>query len=259
MWGRSLHALRAATNGVAKVRGFRSLVPLRPRAPLTFARTSRLYSTGTRNAGAPKSFPGDWICGRCQNDNFAKRTSCRRCQAPKVTLGSETGVGGEFAYGSKGSTSRRQDTDWDCPACGVLNFGRRLVCFDCATPNPAPVAMAPVKTLRGDWTCDHCQTHNFARRKHCYGCGQPESEVGPELTDWQEGDWTCGSCLKHNLARFSSCRRCAAPKATERELAPDDWCCASCSTQQFAACRTCRRCGCSKIASLQMDMDATAS
>ncbi|KAF4678180.1 hypothetical protein FOL47_003242 [Perkinsus chesapeaki] len=110
---------------------------------------------------------GDWFCNTCGDHQFARNEYCRSCFAPKGApppdpsspeylaavaaaywpmMGAAYGSEGAAdpsgamsgAYGSwqgwyptgKGKQGRR-DGDWDCPACGDMNFASRVVCRKC--------------------------------------------------------------------------------------------------------------------------------
>ena len=51
------------------------------------------------------SNPNDWTCAECQNTNFARRTECNRCRAPKP--GGGGGGGGGGGYGGGGDRGGR--------------------------------------------------------------------------------------------------------------------------------------------------------
>ncbi|KAH3732297.1 transcription initiation factor TFIID subunit 15 [Pelomyxa schiedti] len=68
----------------------------------------------------------DWKCPNpdCRNLNFAQRTVCNRCSAPRPTPRIIPPVA--------------RDGDWACPNsdCGNINFARRTQCNRCGQPKP---------------------------------------------------------------------------------------------------------------------------
>lgn len=105
-------------------------------APETRARPQRTFEVK----------PGDWICPKegCSNHNFARRTSCFRCNTPRPE---SAGEGGRYRGGYMGgdrrsaprTPPRRQAEmrpgDWQC-ACGEHNFARRAECRRCNSMKP---------------------------------------------------------------------------------------------------------------------------
>ena len=73
---------------------------------------------GGRGGGGQRSRPGDWTCA-CGFNNYASRSQCMKCDAPKPA-GGGGGVPG----------------DWTCAACNTSNFARRTTCFGCQAPKP---------------------------------------------------------------------------------------------------------------------------
>ena len=99
---------------------------------------------------------GDWDCPKCNNSNFARRTECNRCQAPRPggqggqdrgrrdnyrdNRGRDDRRGGRDNRGRddrRGSRDNRNDgkfdnsNDWDCPMCKNSNFSFRSACNKC--------------------------------------------------------------------------------------------------------------------------------
>ncbi|RLN45835.1 hypothetical protein BBJ28_00007629 [Nothophytophthora sp. Chile5] len=79
----------------------------------------------------------------CSNINFARRSSCNRCQTPRPEgLGSAGGAGGGEKPKAKGATDFRgppglfQAGDWTCNTCGNVNWERRNECNMCKSGKP---------------------------------------------------------------------------------------------------------------------------
>jgi len=81
---------------------------------------------------------GDWTCDdtECGNVNYARRTECNRCKAPRSMKGGKGKPGGiqigkHLAEKSKGLFSAE---DWQCATCGNVNWARRGDCNLCHAP-----------------------------------------------------------------------------------------------------------------------------
>eukprot|EP00434_Breviolum_minutum_P001210 symbB.v1.2.001058.t2/scaffold33.1/size517934/10 len=149
-----------------------------------------------------------------------------------------------------GRTFNTKPGDWNCKACGDLQFARNTKCRRCGAPKPsqeeldaappAQVKMAPNgRPMRpGDWLCPNCGDHNFARNPQCRKCGTPKpvtvdmlggagaGDVGgkgharsPHGSDLRPGDWICPKCHDHVFARNEHCRRCGQSRPTGADLA----------------------------------------
>lgn len=64
--------------------------------------------------------PGDWLCPRCDNHNFAGKEACNRCLAPRGS--------------AQLHTEGMREGDWLCAACGNHNYRDKVVCNKCSSP-----------------------------------------------------------------------------------------------------------------------------
>ncbi|XP_057434498.1 uncharacterized protein LOC130727397 [Lotus japonicus] len=101
----------------------------------------------------PDVRPGDWYCnvGNCGAHNFASRSGCFKCGAPKEDSSSggydmmrSYGGGG----GSFGGTSARpgwKSGDWICSrsGCNEHNFANRMECYRCSAPRDSNGGRSP--------------------------------------------------------------------------------------------------------------------
>eukprot|EP00930_Biecheleria_cincta_P042629 TRINITY_DN29325_c0_g1_i1.p1 TRINITY_DN29325_c0_g1~~TRINITY_DN29325_c0_g1_i1.p1 ORF type:complete len:517 (-),score=101.91 TRINITY_DN29325_c0_g1_i1:158-1675(-) len=88
----------------------------------------------------------------------------------------------------------RRDGDWDCRACGTVNFASREVCFKC--------------------NADPHGSNRASRRSRKYE--RDDKREGDKTRDRREGDWNCGACGAHNFARRRDCFSCGAANPDER-------------------------------------------
>lgn len=66
----------------------------------------------------PAAKPGDWYCPTCDDLQFARNATCRRCGTPNPT--------------------QRRAGEWNCPGCNEYQFARNNFCRKCGTPRPEP-------------------------------------------------------------------------------------------------------------------------
>eukprot|EP00427_Karlodinium_veneficum_P023027 CAMPEP_0169119098 /NCGR_PEP_ID=MMETSP1015-20121227/31362_1 /TAXON_ID=342587 /ORGANISM="Karlodinium micrum, Strain CCMP2283" /LENGTH=282 /DNA_ID=CAMNT_0009181929 /DNA_START=146 /DNA_END=992 /DNA_ORIENTATION=- len=69
------------------------------------------------------SRPGDWICPKCSDMQFASRRECRSCGEPRPTTMSKP-KGASFGA-----------NDWTCPSCGDHQFARNGNADSVESPN----------------------------------------------------------------------------------------------------------------------------
>ena len=128
--------------------------------------------------------PGDWLCDKCGEHNFANKTQCFGCHNP-APAGQPQAAMAAMAAAIPPPADMRPG-DWICTACRAHNFANKVACFKCQAPNTgggmggmaaaAPAAAAPPADIKeGDWMCPApgCSYHNFASKAVCGRCGGP--------------------------------------------------------------------------------------
>lgn len=101
----------------------------------------------------PESLPGDWICERCGNTNFARRKECNisSCKAPRPPAFNDS-----FSFFER--------PDWSQSMNRFRPGKRRRNDFGDMPPARRP---RPPESKSGDWVCECCGNTNFARRVEC--------------------------------------------------------------------------------------------
>lgn len=86
--------------------------------------------------GPPLLVNGNWQCPDCQNINFAVRSACNRCQAPRQVQAMPSYQPPQKGQG-KGGPVAGVDGNWACPKCNNVNFAMREACNRCQEEKPA--------------------------------------------------------------------------------------------------------------------------
>jgi len=89
----------------------------------------------------PPPMPGDWLCTKCANVNFARRDQCNHCGVPRA--GNEEDVMTSSVFAGYALNSKFVNNDWLCASCGNNNFARRTSCHRCNVPKPEEAKATP--------------------------------------------------------------------------------------------------------------------
>lgn len=82
--------------------------------------------------------PGDWICPSCNNHNYADKLGCNRCGTQKPEgLGEERRKKANTGMRPTLEAALRRKGDWNCDACGDLQFARNTSCRMCGADKPS--------------------------------------------------------------------------------------------------------------------------
>jgi len=179
-----------------------------------------------------QEFNDDWDCPQCNNSNFARRTECNRCQAPRPQGGGGRREGFQRRDDQRGGFQRRDDrrdgfqrrddrrdgrsqggnnnaNDWTCPACNNSNFSFRNACNRCDAPRPAGGGG------RGGRNDGGGHQRRVDRRDGGYRGNQrnDRSRGGRQQNgNFNTNDWTCPACNNSNFSFRTACNRCEAPR-----------------------------------------------
>eukprot|EP00667_Euglena_gracilis_P013986 EG_transcript_14473 len=114
-----------------------------------------------RTANSPpthvsQQYQPDWRCTSCGNINFSRRTECKQCSKPR-TADAEPAYAPNHAALKASQQFRAPKAvtmgpgDWNCLACGFMNFARRTECLQCKAEKPdAPPAEEPITNGNGN-------------------------------------------------------------------------------------------------------------
>ncbi|CAL0318575.1 unnamed protein product [Lupinus luteus] len=107
--------------------------------------------------------PGDWLCPKCNFNNFARNIKCLRCDSFCEERIKQLQEDNNHLPLKKG--------DWICIKCNILNFAKNTRCFLCKEKPPK----RHLKT--GEWECDSCNYINFRRNMVCLKCDHRRPKV----------------------------------------------------------------------------------
>eukprot|EP01062_Namystynia_karyoxenos_P082801 TRINITY_DN9395_c0_g1_i1.p1 TRINITY_DN9395_c0_g1~~TRINITY_DN9395_c0_g1_i1.p1 ORF type:complete len:245 (+),score=39.87 TRINITY_DN9395_c0_g1_i1:114-848(+) len=134
--------------------------------------------------------PGDWDCALCSNLNFARRTNCHRCLAPRTERPAEA-YGAGYGYGGGAydagvpeddGYAQRNPDDWDCWICGAMNQWQSQSCHQCQNAKDKCLPKMGADSARpGDWFCMRCQAVSSARVQECVNCRADRRSYSNEL------------------------------------------------------------------------------
>eukprot|EP00913_Durusdinium_trenchii_P014449 g13553.t2 len=96
---------------------------------------------------------GNWLCSACQNVNYAVRTNCNRCHAPKPSPAG--------AHKRKAPTAG-ENGNWQCVECSNVNFAHRDQCNRCGAK---PDAGMVDDGMNGSGTTEAGKTTRMFRRR----------------------------------------------------------------------------------------------
>lgn len=163
------------------------------------------YANGTLQLDASAK-PGDWVCPRCLDLQFAKNKECRKCGAPCPAPALFEGgvnsipVGGESQFNGSAEgdewLARYQDLQ-----------PRAVEAFRSLTPYVQHLVME-----RGG--LDGARDQNavlLSRVKQAQQGTLPQGKGAHP----KPGDWYCPQCNDLQFARNTSCRKCGAPNPGE--------------------------------------------
>jgi len=81
---------------------------------------------------------GDWICPDCNETNFSSRDKCFRCNIDRPANIKRVKAG-EYQSRRRPRQYRRNEHDWECPACAFSNWASRDACFKCNRAKPPTI------------------------------------------------------------------------------------------------------------------------
>jgi len=98
-----------------------------------FEQPQQPRKTGFGGGARRGALPGDWACPSCTRHNYARRTSCFSCDAPRPAHLPRH----EQRVPREPPARVLKPGDWACPHCDKHNFASKQACIGCAAPRPA--------------------------------------------------------------------------------------------------------------------------
>lgn len=168
---------------------------------------SPIFMPANPMMSTPAQYPPDWKCLSCANINFAKRTECKMCSAPRTAESPATHI------------SSKYQPDWKCTSCGNVNFAKRQECKQCAAPRTedAEAAYAPTHAIH-KMNRPMGGMGMMGMMGMGMGMGMGGGGGGGGMQSAKPGDWNCAGCGYLNFARRSECGKCNAAKPPGSEV-----------------------------------------
>lgn len=138
----------APRNDGVMIAGMQQGMMMMPMMGCMGAQMAQMQNPMGMGGTAARGRVGDWSCPQCGNHNYAQRTVCNRCGAPKPGgMASLQQVPGQMmqqgptpsaspGFGGKGGSNMRPG-DWVCRACNNHNYASRESCNKCGSPKEA--------------------------------------------------------------------------------------------------------------------------
>lgn len=205
---------------------------------------------------------GDWFCPSCGDLNFARNLECRKCSHPSPVAplpfapvgGGMAGPYGGFQGGGKGGG---KEGDWECVACGNVNFARRDACNRCNAKKAfqqgggkggggyGPAGMSQLEQSLVQLAQLAGMAGSAGRQMGGKGGkGGKGGPIMPMAIDprMKEGDWMCPACNQLCFASRIECPKCKTQKPGTK---PGDWVCQNkaCRNHNWSKRTECNKCG----------------
>jgi len=205
---------------------------------------------------------GCWDCHHCQNVNFAVRSVCNRCQAPRQQITHNLTAAPQYAQAApqyhqaqqpkgKGGPQAGVDGNWACPECQNVNFAMREACNRCQAAKPEGEAFAEAGFDGDMWACQLCQNMSKNTDLACIVCEYPRTDLNSLA---EELDPSLQQMPPRPPAPPQGGYRVVPPQSAPggkgRPVAGVDgnWECPHCQNVNFAVREACNRCQAPKAA-----------
>ncbi|KEG11638.1 hypothetical protein DQ04_02411030 [Trypanosoma grayi] len=141
----------------------------------------------------------DWHCVECQGLNFASRTACYQCGAPRGNSDVPQATGSE----EPAPELSVSHNNWFCRYCQASNFRTRTTCWQCSRASSESGATS--------WSEDDSTPHF---EKEGFQQGVSDAVADGQVSVWgkKSDDWTCGKCFSKNFKNRQECHKCGAAK-----------------------------------------------
>ncbi|KAH9582113.1 zinc finger protein [Trypanosoma melophagium] len=141
----------------------------------------------------------DWNCAECQGLNFASRTACFQCGAPKSTSDEAISTAGAESVPDPALSHN----NWFCRYCQASNFRTRTSCWQCGR--------ASAESGATSWSND-ASAPQFEREGFQQDVDGSVAEGQLNVWNKKSDDWTCGKCFSKNFKNRQECHKCGAAK-----------------------------------------------
>ena len=156
---------------------------------------------------------GDWMCDKCDINNFSWRKECFKCKEPRDSSKTVT------------ITIANDRTRSASPPVKTLNHSSSAPIKQGLLTTPGDEYYEPdspklektdacnnATSLGPDWICRFCHVEIFPTRKDCYRCGRDRDSCEDTGEGSSSSMYKCGDCGKANSVDNKYCDYCDCPK-----------------------------------------------
>lgn len=165
-------------------------------------RAPMMHTGGSRGGRRRDMSRQDWNCAECHGMNFASRTACYQCGAPRSNSDAAASAA-NASFEPAAADFAVNHNNWFCRHCQASNFRTRTNCWQCGRASSESSATS--------WSNDE-SAPQFEKEGFQKESDDAVSEGQVSVWNKKTDDWTCGKCFSKNFKNRQECHKCGATK-----------------------------------------------